>query len=172
MEGECSKWKDSARMAGMWLTILVCVASTRPTLNAGPQAGPCGFTANVISAHLNAQWPPGMFSLGSSSWFACFLPARSLCSCTFPSGCASPLSSSFDCQTRRRSLFSPPRASSRIQSLPGAQGSALPTHAHSLLLLFIPDSSTDSQLFPSLSPSSILRLRISSTGAPLQKARR
>lgn len=99
-------------------------------------AGPCGCTAHVISVHPNTKWPPGKFSFWSSSWFACFLPARILCGCTFPSGCVSPCSSSFDCQTRRRSLFSPPRASSRIQSLPGAQGSALPTHAHSLLLFW------------------------------------
>lgn len=81
-------------------------------------------------------------------------------------------SSSFDYQTRRRSLFSPPCAASRIHSLPGVQGSALPTHAPSLLLRLIPDSSTDSQLFPSRSSSSITRLRTSSTGAPLPKARR
>lgn len=68
-----TKWEDSAVMAvgeeqsrG---------ASSWPSRSA---AAPCGSTVNVLSAPLNTKWPPGLFSLWSASWFACFLPARIL----------------------------------------------------------------------------------------------
>lgn len=146
--------------AVMWLTILDRVASTRPALKAVVQLVPVGSpqTSSPLIWILNNL--PACFPSGARPDLrvSCLHASSVRVQISIPLRVPS---SSFDCQTRRRSLFSPPRASSCIQSLPGAQGSALPTHAHSLLLLFIPDSSTDSQLFPSLSPSSIIRLRIS-----------
>lgn len=79
IEKKFTKWKEGLRYNGGAVINnlgLCCVDASGS--GSSSAAGPCGFTANVISAHLNTKPSPGMFSLRSASSFACFQPARIL----------------------------------------------------------------------------------------------